>query len=78
MTFHKLRSKVNHGRKKALAKRYNAKVKQLRSCAPATWWNEIRRLSCIFEQVSRRGDIVSMLSNIERNSELPPPPQHPV
>ena len=73
MAFHKLRNKLNRGRKKPLAKYYDAKVKQRGSCAPATWWNEIRRSSCIFEHVSRRGDTVSMLSNIECNSELPPP-----
>ena len=69
MAFRKLRNQVNRERKKLRAKYYDAKVKQLESCAPATWWKEIKRLSGISEHVSRREDMVSMLSNIERNSD---------
>ena len=65
----KLRNQVNRERKNLRAKYYDAKVKQLRSCAPATWWKEIKRLSGISEHVSRRDNTVSMLSNIERNSD---------
>ena len=67
MACRKLRNQVNGERKKLRAKYYDAKVKQLGSCAPATWWKEIKRLSGISEHVSRRDDNVSMLSNIERN-----------
>ena len=56
-------------KKKCRAKYYGAKVKQLGRCAPATWWKEIKRLSGISEPVSRRDNTVSMLSNIERNSD---------
>ena len=59
MAFRKLRN----------IKYYDAKVKQLGSCAPATWWKEIKRLSGISEHVSRRDDTVSVLSNIECNSD---------
>ena len=60
MAFRKPRNQVNHERKKLRAKYYDAKVKQLGSCAPATWWKEIERLSGIFEHVSRRDDTVCM------------------
>ena len=48
------------------------KVKQLGSCAATTWWKEIKRLSGISEHVTRRDDTMSMLSNIERSSDLSP------
>ena len=72
MTFRKLRNQVNRERKKLRAKYYDVKVKQLGNCAAATWWKEIKRLSGISEHVTRRDDTVSMLSNIERNSDLSP------
>ena len=69
MAFRKLRNQVNRDKKKVHAKNYDAKVEQLGSCAPPTWWKEIKRLSGITEHVSRRHDTVSMLSNIECNSD---------
>ena len=64
---------VNRERKRLRAKYYDAKVKQLRSCAPAIWWKEIKRLCGMSEQVSRREDTVAMLSNIEHNSDSSSP-----
>ena len=60
MAFRKLRNQVNRERKNLRAKYYDAKVKQLGSCAPATWWKEIKRLSGISEHVSRRDDMFSV------------------
>ena len=71
--FCKLRNQVSSERKKLRAKYYGAKVKQLGSCAPATWWKEIKRLSDISKHVSMRDDTVSMLNNIERNSDANSP-----
>ena len=65
MVFRKLRNQVNRERKKLRAKYYDAKDKQLGSCAPATWWKETKRLSGVSEHVNRRDDTVSMLSDIE-------------
>jgi hypothetical protein len=73
ITFRSLRNQVNRERKRLRAKYYNAKVKQLRSCAPAIWWKEIKRLCGMSEQVSRREDTVAMLSNIEHNSDSSSP-----
>ena len=68
MAFRELRNQINRERTSLRAKYYDATVKQLESCAPATWWKEIKRLSGISEHVSRCDDAVSILSNIERNS----------
>ena len=73
ITFRSLRNQVNRERKRLRAKYYNVKVKQLRSCAPAIWWKEIKRLCGMSEQVSRREDTVAMLSNIEHNSDSSSP-----
>ena len=65
--FRCLRNQVNRERKRLRAKYYDAKVKQLRSCAPAIWWKEIKRLCGMSEQVGRREDTAAILSNIENN-----------
>ena len=73
ITFRSLRNQVNRERKRLRAKYYDAKVKQLRSCAPAIWWKEIKRLCGMSEQVGRREDTAAMLSNIEHNLDSSSP-----
>ena len=45
MAFRKLRNQVNRERKKLRAKYYDTKIKQLGSCALATWSKEIKMVS---------------------------------
>ena len=65
MAFRKLRNQVNRERKKLRAKYYDTKIKQLGSCALATWSKEIKMVSLNILV----GNTVSMFSNIERNSD---------
>ena len=63
--FRSLRNQVNRERKSLRAKFYEKRVKHLKSCAPATWWREVKRLCGMSEQVSDRENTIAMLHNLE-------------
>ena len=68
-TFRRLRNEVNRERKSCRSKFYDAKVNELKESAPARWWKEIKKISDISEQVTDSGDVLSMLHNLESDSD---------
>ena len=68
-TFRRLRNEVIRERKSCRSKFYDAKVNELKESAPARWWKEIKKISGISEQVTDSGDVLSMLHNLEIDSD---------
>ena len=65
ITFRSLRNQVNRERKSLRTKFYEKKVRHLKSCEPATWWKEVKRLCGMSEQSSDRENTLAMLHNLD-------------
>ena len=67
-SFKKLRNQVNRERKSCRKRLYRNKVEHLKSCSPATWWKEIKKLSGVSSPVPSQEDTMSVLHNIDKES----------
>jgi hypothetical protein len=67
-SFKKLRNQVNRERKSCRKRFYRNKVEHLKSCSPATWWKEIKKLSGVSSPVPSQGGTMSILHNIDKES----------
>ena len=67
-SFKKLRNQVNRERKSCRKRFYRNKVEHLKSCSPATWWKEIKKLSGVSSPVPSHEDMMSILHNIDKES----------
>ena len=69
-SFKKLRNQVNRERKSCRKRFYQNKVEHLKSCSPATWWKEIKKLSGVSSPVPSQEDTMLILHNIDKESLL--------
>ena len=66
--FKKLRNQVNRERKSCWKRFSRNKFEHLKSCSPATWWKEIKKLSGVSSPVPSQEDTLSFLHNIDKES----------